>query len=442
MREQTAFRARQTKLLHMLKPGSIALIPAGSLATRSNDTEFPFRQDSQFKYLLGLEEHDALLVLSNLDGKMRTILFCQEKNALAELWSGKRIGVERAKELFNADEAYPHANWKEKLAELLVGHKSLYMDFFSHDTFFTQVKSLLYQLSLTKKRKEPSPSEFVNLAPLLGRLRLIKDSNEIEFMKRAAEITNRAHRGAMALAKAGKNEKDINAAMEYLFQRDGGGNAYESIVAGGENALVLHYIENDCALRDGDLILIDAGAQFNLYASDVSRTFPVSGKFSKEQRELYQLVLDAQKSCIQMVGPGKTLGEIHAEAGKVLLQGLIELGILTGTLEEHQKDDSLKRYYPHGTSHWLGLDVHDNGPYRDSKGEEIGLAPGMVLTVEPGLYFQLDDDTVPSKYKGIGIRIEDDILVTEKGYENLTAAIPKEIKEVEEACASEVTLFC
>ena len=277
----------------------------------------------------------------------------------------------------------------------------------------------------------------------MGELRLVKDQSEIQAMKKAAKLTDVGMRAAMALSRPGVNEKEINTLLTYLFnQEQGEGPAYDSIVAGGENALILHYINNNMTLKEGDLLLIDAGAQVNTYASDVTRTFPVNGKFTEAQAELYSLVLDSQKAAMAHMKIGNTLGSIHLETSKALATSLKDAGILSGSLDEIMETGSYRTYYPHGTGHWLGLDVHDESPYLIDEGNDtlsdVCLEEGMAFTCEPGLYFPADDKNVPSKWRGIGIRIEDDLIMNESGFTNITSSIPKEIKEVEEACQGDL----
>jgi len=439
--ELTNFSERREKILDQMDEG-IAFYPANTLMHKSNDTEFPFRQNSHFKYLTGFHEADAILVLTNNHKEYNSVLFVLPKDERSELWTGKRTGVEKAIELVGVDAAFSIDEFEEKLPELLMGHKRAYIDLFDNDEFFLKVKKACRRLALAKKRKENSPIEFFHSNKLVENLRLIKDQNEVLAIKKAMKATNLAHQAVMAMSKTGVNESDLHATIEYVCKKNGGeAMAYDCIVATGENACTLHYVENNQPLKDGDLVLIDAGCEVSLYASDISRTYPVSGKFTKIQKEVYELVLKAQKYSISLCSPGKTLGDIHNASVRVLTQGLIDLGVLEGDLEENIKERTFHKYYPHGTCHWLGLDVHDQCPYLDEQLNEIVLEPGMIFTVEPGLYFQTYDNSYPNELSGIGIRIEDNILITETGHENLSAMIPKEISEVEATCKKELAEF-
>ena len=430
--EGTSFKQRRESLMDLMGDNAVAIIPSAKYTTRSHDTEYPFRQDSNFKYLSGFNEPDALLVIN---AKKRTqTLFLRENNEFEEMWMGKRLGLEKAKELFELDETFSIKSLETELANLLDDCDQIYLDLYNSPLMETVLKA---NKSLASRRKKSTrtPQSLKDLTPLVGRMRLIKEDNEILAMKKAAHITSLAHQAAMAKASPELNEKDVHDLMEYIFKKEGGdGNAYDSIVAGGKNALILHYINNNENLNDGELLLIDAGSQVNLYASDVTRTFPINGVFTGPQKDLYELVLTAQKNAIALSRPGKTISEIHEETASTLAQGLIDLKILETSLEEAMEKDHYKKYYPHGTSHWLGLDVHDNCPYKNEDMSDITLEERMVFTIEPGLYFPENDLQVPDQFRGIGIRTEDDIMITEKGHENLTSSIPKEIKEIEEAC--------
>ena len=434
MAQETSFITRQDALLEKTGP-AVVIIPGAGLAHKSHDTEFPFRQNSDFKYFTGFMEPDATLVLSKSEeGEIKRILFMQEKDPQMEMWTGIRLGTERAPEILPIDFAYPNHEFGRRLGDLLKGHKSLYFNLFNKDLQGT-VTNVIKSLAGKRKEKFHKPLSWHHVSPHIGLLRLFKDENEILAMKQAAHLTDAAHRAAMAYAKPGVNESEINNILTYFFsQENGEGPAYDSIVAGGENALILHYINNNQDLKEGDLLLIDAGSQVNTYASDVTRTFPVSGKFSEAQKDLYQVVLNAQKSAMGHMKVGATLKEIHEHTCTSLLNALLEQNILEGSFEENWDKATYRTYYPHGTGHWLGLDVHDQSPYLDDELSEIKLEPGMCFTCEPGLYFPKTDSKVPKGWQGQGIRIEDDILITKDGPENLTRSIPKEVKEVEEAC--------
>jgi Xaa-Pro aminopeptidase len=428
------FKKRRNLLLDQLTDG-IALIPSAEYKTRSHDTDYPFRQDSNFKYLTGFLEPGALLLLCKNHPDFKTILFVRPKDHHAEIWSGRRLGVEAGQETLGVDKVHSILDLDKELPGYLQNHKNVYLDIFGDSIFFKKIISKSKILNDAKKIKKYSPQNFFHLGNFLSKMRLIKEPWEIEQIKKANSISNLAHRAAMSLARPGILEFEVAAAMEYIFKKNGASHhAYESIVAGGDNANILHYTNNNEILKDGDLLLIDAGAEFNLYASDITRTFPVNKKFSGPQKALYEIVLNAQKAVIENSLPGKTLAENHQVALKILTQGLIDLKILKGGLDENLEKGNYKAYYPHGTGHWLGLDVHDHNPYLEEDLSEIKFKPGMVFTVEPGLYLGLNDQNIPQEFQGIGIRIEDDILITDNGNINLSREIPKEIKDVEEAC--------
>ncbi len=438
----TDFKSRQEKLLGRIDHGAF-IIPSAKLKTKSNDTEFPFRQNSFFKYFVGFDEDNALLVLKKeRDGSIRRFLFVEPKDPTLEMWAGIRLGKERALELLEVDETYDNTDIEEKLPHILSGVSELYFNHYDLESREMVLKAS-QTLSRQRKNKSPKPHSWKHSLPLMGELRLVKDQSEIQAMKKAAKLTDVGMRAAMALSQPGVNEKEINTLLTYLFnQEQGEGPAYDSIVAGGENALILHYINNNMTLKEGDLLLIDAGAQVNTYASDVTRTFPVNGKFTEAQAELYSLVLDSQKAAMAHMKIGNTLGSIHLETSKALATSLKDAGILSGSLDEIMETGSYRTYYPHGTGHWLGLDVHDESPYLIDEGNDtlsdVCLEEGMAFTCEPGLYFPADDKNVPSKWRGIGIRIEDDLIMNESGFTNITSSIPKEIKEVEEACQGDL----
>jgi Xaa-Pro aminopeptidase len=435
------FQNRRKKLLDTLEEG-IALIPSGNHMTKSHDTDFPFRQDSNFNYLTGFGEPQSLLVICKNHEKHDTFLFVRPKDQLAEIWNGRRLGIEKAQQDLGIDKVFSIDELDKELPNLLVGHKNVYLDMFHGNDFLQKVLGLCGKIGAGKKNKKHKPENFVNLPPIIGKMRLIKEDGEIDLLKKASLISSHAHRAAMAFTGVGKNESEVQALMEYIFKKEGGhGTAYESIVAGGDNANILHYIDNNMTLNDGELLLIDAGCEYHLYASDITRTFPVNNVFTPEQKDLYQLVLESQGKVIAQVEVGKTLADNHNVAVKVLAQGLKDLGVLTESLDEIIEKNLHRAYYPHGTGHWLGLDVHDNSPYLTTDLNDIKFAPGMVFTVEPGLYLPKDDEKVPVHLRGIGIRIEDDILVTDKGFENLTQDIPKTIQEVEDACAADYRTF-
>ncbi|MCE8010287.1 Xaa-Pro aminopeptidase [Halomonas daqingensis] len=429
------YRARRQALMAQLPTDGAVLLPGAGLVTRSRDSDYPFRQNSDLHYLTGFAEPDALLLLLPGRSEGESVLFCQDRDPSLEAWNGIRLGAEGAVREHGLDQAFENAERDERLDALLDGRTSLYLMLGDTESM-ALADEIRERLAGRVRRGACPPQRYVDLAPLLHEMRLIKSEAELALMRHAAGISARAHRRAMLAARPGLAEYHLQAELEHEFRWHGGsGPAYASIVGGGANACVLHYIENDAPLRDGELVLIDAGAEFDLYAGDITRTFPVGGRFSEAQRELYELVLAAQERAVAAVRPGATLVEIHDGVVRDLTAGLIRLGLLQGEVEARIEDESYKRFYLHSTSHWLGLDVHDVGSYRLA-GKPRPLEAGMVLTVEPGLYVPADED-IPLAYRGIGIRIEDDVAVTAEGHEVLTADVPKRVAEIEALMASE-----
>ncbi|MFT7463340.1 MAG: Xaa-Pro aminopeptidase [Pseudohongiellaceae bacterium] len=415
--------------------GGVAVFCTGPEQVRSRDTHFKFRPDSDFWYLTAFPEPDAVVVLRPGRDEGRFVLFVRPRDPELETWHGRRAGVLGAAELYGADEAYSIDELDEQLPKLLKGASSLTYST-GHDTAFdTRVLAILRQMNERTRDGVLGPVEVRDPAPVLHEMRLHKKTDELELMRRAAAVTDTAHRAAMKTLAPGVREYEIEAVVDGAFRAAGGwGPGYTTICASGDNANVLHYTTNDMEVQDGDLLLLDAGCEIEGYTADVTRTFPANGRFSDAQRELYEVVLAAELAGIEAVRPGNSFNDVHESSLRCLLAGMIELKILSGTVDAAMKSGSYKPWFMHKTSHWLGLDVHDVGLYMNGKGDSRPLAEGMILTVEPGLYFPADDDTAPERYRGIGIRIEDDILVTADGHENLTAAIPKTIAEVEAAC--------
>ncbi|PXX96618.1 Xaa-Pro aminopeptidase [Halomonas sp. LBP4] len=423
------YRARRQALMASLPAGSAVLLPGAALVTRSRDSEFPFRQDSDFHYLTGFPEPDALLVLLPGRAEGESVLFCQDRDPALEAWTGIRLGAEGAVREHGVDQAFGNAERDERLEALLDGRRALYL-LLANNEALVLADELRGRLAGRVRRGARPPEAFADIAPLLHAQRQVKSEAELALMRHAAEVSARAHVRAMQAARPGLAEYQLQAELEHEFRWQGGsGPAYASIVGGGANACVLHYIENAARLRDGDLVLIDAGGEFDLYAGDITRTFPINGRFDGAQRSLYELVLGVQERAVDAVRPGATLAEIHDLVVYGLTEGLIGLGLLEGEVQARIEDDSYRRFYLHSTSHWLGLDVHDVGTYRRD-GEPLPLEPGMVLTIEPGLYVPADDD-IPEAFRGIGIRIEDDVAVTATGHEVLSAGVPKRVAEIE-----------
>ncbi len=422
MISEKEYKLRRDTLAKGMKSNSVGVIYSASHKNRSNDTEYPFRQNSNFYYLTGFKESNSSLMIIKKKKKFKTILFVEKKDEKKELWNGKRLGEVEAKKLFLVDEVYTSGEFEVKFKEALVEKRALYFDF---KVDYSKVKTL--------KRYSKNISIYKNIALDIQKMRLIKSSAEIKLIKQAIEITKKAHHRVMAYKKSFKNEYHLQASLEHTFKNNGAySDAYTSIVACGNSANTLHYISNDKELVDGEIILIDAGCEYQYYASDITRTIPVNGVFTKAQKELYNLVLDVELQIIKMIKPNILRSDLQKKSEKLLCEGMVKLGILKGSVKKLLKKKAHKKYYPHGIGHWMGIDVHDEAPYKDKKNKEIPLAKGMVLTIEPGIYCDENDKDIPQKYRGIGIRIEDDILVTEDGYENLSAKIAKTVQEIEE----------
>jgi len=411
------------------------LLPAAAERIRNNDNEYPFRQDSDFLWTTGFEEAGGCaLLFAAAEGPPRLVMFVPPRDKEREIWNGYRAGVEGAVERHGADEAFPAAEIDAKLAGLLDGQATLWYRVGFDDGWDARVVRALRDLRARARAGAKAPEVLVEPGEVLHELRLVKGPEEVALLRKAAEITAEGHLAAMRDGLSGRREHQVQAEIEYAFRRRGGnGPGYGTIVAAGANSCVLHYRAGDAVLEDGQVCLVDAGGEYGWYTADVTRTFPVSGSFTKEQRALYEVVLDAQKLAIEAVRPGATVDGIHDLTVRRLTEGMIRLGLLRGEVEERIADKAFRKYYMHRTSHWLGLDVHDVGDYTPGK-QPRPLAAGMVVTVEPGLYVAADDPDAPEGMRGVGIRIEDDVLVTEGGGENLTAAVPKEARDVEACC--------
>ncbi|HEX8722567.1 MAG TPA: Xaa-Pro aminopeptidase [Pyrinomonadaceae bacterium] len=424
-------RPQLAEFMRRMEPGSVAIIPAAREVTRSHDTEYRFRQDSDFYYLTGFREPDAVAVVA--PGRERPFtLFVRPRDREKEIWNGRRAGVEGARERFGADEAFPVEEFDAKLTELLDGARSLYyrLGAGNPDLDQTVIRQLSRMRTMGRRGVRP-PQSVVDPATLLHEMRLVKSDEEVALMQRSADIASEAHREAMAAARPGMREYEIDALIEYVFRRSGAAApAYNSIVGSGANATILHYVDNDAELRDGDLLLVDAGAEYEGFASDITRTFPVGGRFTRPQRDLYRLVLDCQEECIRMTRPGVTLDEMHERSVEILTEGMVRLGLLKGDVSKLVEEGEYKKFYMHRLGHYLGMDVHDAGAYH-LDGKPRPVEPGFVMTVEPGVYVAEDAEGVPDEYRGLGIRIEDDVLVTADGYRVLTDKAPKQIEEIE-----------
>jgi Xaa-Pro aminopeptidase len=412
---------------------SVAVLPAAPVFVRNNDVDHEYRQDSDFFYLTGFDEPESTLVLDAQQRK--ATLFVRPRDREREVWDGPRAGVEGAMQRFGADEALVAGELDDKLPSLLQNHRRVYCRLGVSRRFDDRLLAALDRVRARQRTGVTTPSEIVDPGSILHEMRLKKSPAEIETMRSAARITREAHQLAMAQAKPGMREFEIEALLIDTFRRHGSERpAYGSIVGSGPNACVLHYRRNDRVMDKGDLLLIDAGCEYGYYASDVTRTFPVGSDFSREQQAIYELVLQAQTEGIAATRTGTTLDEIHKLCVGIIAAGLVRLGLLQGEVEKLIESESYKRFFMHRTSHWLGMDVHDVGAYFEGGAPRV-LAPGMVLTVEPGVYIAPDDATVPPEWRGIGVRIEDDVVVTESGREVLTEGIPKSVAEIRAACA-------
>ncbi len=418
------------EFMRRMVPKSVAIIPAAREAVRSNDTHYRFRQDSDFLYLTGFEEPEAIAVMKPSETNPYA-LFVRPRDPEREIWDGRRAGVEGAMSEFGAHAAFPIAEFESKLTEILNECEILYYRLgVNRDLDDTIIREIARQRSLNRKPLHP-PQTIVDPATIIHEMRVVKSPDEVEIMQTAADIAAEAHVEAMKAARPGMREYEIEALIEQVFrQRGAAGPAYTSIVGGGPNATVLHYINNDAELRDGDLLLIDAGAEYKGYASDITRTFPVNGRYTKAQREIYDLVLKAQMSCVEMVRPGVTHDQLKQHSIQVLTEGMVELGLLKGEPEDLIKEKKHEQFYMHGLGHMIGIDVHDVGRYYFGE-ESRALEPGVVMTVEPGIYISPATKDIPEQYLGIGVRIEDDVLCTNNGPRILTSKVPKQAEEIE-----------
>ena len=432
-----AHRERRARTLAAFA-GGVALIPSAKTTYRSGDSSYAFRQDSDFQYLTGFGEPDALLVLAPERDAERCVLFLRKRDRALEIWDGARLGVERACEALGVDAAYPIDELAQRLPEYLTGATALHYAFGNDARMDAIVRDALETARTRTRRHGRAPHAFVEPAMVLAEMRLIKSDDEIATLRRGAAITRDGHLAAMRNTRPGAFEYEIQAVLESAYRRGGAqSTAYESIVASGDNATVLHYVANRDRLASGSLLLIDAGCEVDCYAIDVTRTWPVDGRFTPEQRAVYEIVLAAQEAAIDRVRPGIARNEFHDAAVRTIVEGLLSIGLLSGSLDENLENERYRDYYMHGTGHWLGLDVHDAGAYRDAEDKPVAFRAGMVTTVEPGIYVHRDLDC-DERFKGIGVRIEDDILVTATGNENLTAAIPKTVDELEAIVGADV----
>jgi Xaa-Pro aminopeptidase len=434
---QKEFSRRRKQLMRMMGKGSIAIIPTATEQIRNRDVEFPFRPDSDFYYLTGLREPEAIAVLIPWRPHGEYLLFCRERDPDMETWTGRRIGTAGAVEEFYADDAFPISDIDEILPGLMESCERVFYTMGSRPEFDRRVMEWVNRLREGVRTGMRTPDKFVSLEHLLHDMRLYKSRSEIRVMRAAAKVACRAHQRAMQACQPGMHEYEIEAELLHEFRCAGMVPAYSSIVGGGANGCVLHYIDNSAVLNDGELLLIDAGSEYDCYASDVTRTFPVNGRFSAPQKALYEVVLAAQAAAIKKVRPGNHWNAPHTAAVRVMTRGLIKLGILRGSPAKLIKEEAYRRFYMHRTGHWLGMDVHDVGDYKVG-GAWRELEPGMVLTVEPGVYIPAGSRGVARKWWDIGIRIEDDVLVTRDEPEVLSKAAPRTVAEIESLMAAGV----
>ena len=430
---QADFQERRDRLAEEMGPHSIAIIATSPVAMRNRDADYKFRADSSFFYLTGFAEPEAVAVIEtfeSIDEGYTYSLFCRERNREMEIWNGYRAGVDGAVDDYEADEAYAIDLLDEEIIEKLLDKQKLFYRIGQQADFDARVAKWIAEANGESRRGTSAPANVIQLDRILDEMRLHKSEKEIKLMQLASNISSEAHTRAMQTVRPGMMEYALEAEINYIFGKNGCVPAYNSIVGGGENACILHYVENDKELNDGDLVLIDAACEYQLYASDITRTFPVNGKFSPEQKALYELVLKAQLAAIDAVRVGNSYKEPHHVAVRIMVEGLLELGLMKGDIVEIIQKETFRQFYMHGTGHWLGMDVHDVGSYKQD-GEWRAYEEGMVVTVEPGLYIAPDDETVDAKWRGIGIRIEDDVVATENGPLVLTKDVVKTVEDIE-----------
>lgn len=429
------FARRRKQLMRMADEDAILILPSAPLRVRSHDTHYPYRQDSDFWYLSGFPEPEAVLVLVPGRKHGETLLFCRDRDAEREAWDGPRAGPEGAVEAYGVDDAYPITDLDEILPGLLEGRSRVYYHFGRDTEFDLKLIGWVNRVRSQVRQGAQPPHEFLELGHLLHELRLFKSAAELKLMRRAAAIAAEAQLAAMRATRPGGREYEVEAALQYVYRKNDAVAAYEPIVGAGANGCVLHYRDNSGPLADGALLLCDAGAEYANYASDITRTWPVNGRYSKDQRALYELVLKAQAAAMEQARPGRPWILGHEAAVEVLTEGMLSLGLLKGTLKAALQSGAYRKFYMHKTGHWLGLDVHDVGEYKVA-GDYRELEPGMVFTIEPGIYIAPGTKGVPAKWQGIGIRIEDDVVVTADGHEVLTGGVPRDADAVEAILAS------
>ena len=429
------FEKRRRKLAKLIGKDGIAVIPTASTRVRSRDTDYPYRPDSDFYYFTGFSEPNAVMILApgREDGSF--IVCLREKNPLTEIWDGHMEGLNGVKKNYEADQSFDIEDLETILSSLFLGRQKVFFTLGQDEVLDKILMKSFNAVRAGQRRGGVVPSEIQALEPLVHEMRLIKSKYEISLMKKSAKISVDAHKRIFENCKPGVFEYQIEADIIHEFGKHGAVPAYTSIVASGQNACTLHYISNRDKMKSGQLLLTDAGCENEMYAADITRTIPVSGEYSKEQKEIYELVLEVQKNAINSIKPGQTFEGLQSDAIKGLTKGLKELGLLKGRVDQLIKSEAYKDFYMHGIGHWLGMDVHDVGSYMDQKGKSRKFENGMVLTIEPGIYISKKNKNVPTEYRGIGIRIEDDVLVTKSGCDVLTKALPKEIGDIESIMA-------
>jgi Xaa-Pro aminopeptidase len=434
MFDPAVFAARREAFMQAIGSQAVAVVRSLPERLRNGDAYHRFRQHSDVYYLTGFVEPEATLVIRPGAEKERVVMFVRPRDPEAETWEGRRAGVEGARERYGADAAYPASELAQRLPELIANRDELHYALGVDDEMDRLVGATIARLRRTERKGTRPPHAVIDPRIALHEQRLFKRPEELAALRKAAAISCDAHRAAMAAGRPGVFEHELEAVIDYTFRRRGGGGpGYSTIVGAGENATILHYVDNRCAIADGDLVLVDAGCEYDHYTADITRTWPANGRFSAEQRAIYELVLDTQKSAVALAVPGATIDSLHDHCVRRLTEGLVALGLLEGPASARIEDLAYKKYFMHGTSHWLGLDVHDAGAYTRN-GKARPLEPGMVITVEPGLYIAADAPGVPARMRGIGVRVEDDVAITAGGNEVLTAACPKEIDDLEAAC--------
>lgn len=427
------FAERRRRLLETIR--GVAIVASMPVAARNSDIEHPYRQDSDLYYFTGFEEPDAVLLMSSVHPEHHTVMFVRPRDAEREQWEGSRVGVEGAKERLGVDVAYPMGELAQRLPDYLMGAPELHYQIGHRPKLDEKVLAAMLQARGRTRSPQVRPRRIIHPEETWHEARLRKDARELELMRRAAAISMDGFREVMRATKPGSFEYEVGADLTAAFERRGAERvAFQTIIASGPNATVLHYVSNRRRIEPGDLVVLDAGCEYGYYASDITRTWPVSGRFTAPQRALYQVVLDAQLAALAACRPGATVDGIHKLTIAKLVEGMVGVGLMRGAVDDIVQSDGFKRYYMHRTSHWLGLDVHDVGAYYVD-GQSRVLEPGMVLTIEPGLYVGVSDEQAPAELRGIGIRIEDSVIVTADGHENLTAALPKTVAEVEAFCA-------